>query len=469
MTVAMQNSYQLTHHPIGSIREFFSLSWPLMIGLISHTLMMFVDRLFLANYDSMALNAATTSGLAYYAVIALPLGVAAITEVLVGRQHGESNFAKIGSTVWSISTLVCFAIPILWSIAAFAPHILFAGSGNEYYETVYFQILLYFAPIQLMQIVLASFFIAAGKVKIVTVAALLGNVVNVILAYIFIFGAGVISSMGIAGAAWATGIAQVVQLFALFALFLSASNRIQYRSHKFSLDFAKMLECLRIGLPSGLGQVMELTCHFLFLRMVLHVGPEQMTIVAVVQSLYILISFIIQAQSKTAGAIVSNLLGGKAFGYIPKVLRSALIMHSGFALLLFALTWFFPEVLLNLFMEPGDAIISVNSQQFYTFKMSLLFMAGFFLFDGFSWIMVGFLTAAGDTRYILAVSLFVHSIAYILPTAYFIYWHQGGADIAWSIVMVMSMLCFGFYLARYATGRYLNSYLQHDNKAVLIQ
>lgn len=462
----MQNSYQLTKHPIGSIREFFSLSWPLMIGLISHTLMMFVDRLFLAHYDSMALNAASSSCLAYYAVIALPLGVVAIAEVLVGRQHGESNFTKIGSTVWSIGVLVCFAIPILWLIAAFAPPILFNGSGHEHYETVYFQILLYCAPIQLMQIVLASFFIAIGKVRIVTVAALLGNIVNVFLAYLFIFGGGVIPSMGIAGAAWATGVAQVVQLLALFILFLNAANRTQYSTHKFSLDFEKMLECLRIGLPSGLGQVMELTCHFLFLRMVLSVGPEQMTILSVVQSLYILISFITQAQSKTAGAIVSNLLGGKAFEFIPKVLRSALIMHSGFALLLFALTCLFPEVLLNLFIEPGDNAIPIDSALFSTFKISLLFMAGFFLFDGFSWIMVGFLTAAGDTRYILGVSLFVHSIAYLLPTVYFIYLHHGGADIAWSIVMGMSILCFGFYLTRYATGHYLNNYLQCENKSL---
>lgn len=464
----MQNSYQLTQHPIGSIREFFSLSWPLMLGIISHTLMMFVDRLFLAHYDSLALNAVSSSSLAYYAVVALPLGVAAIAEVLVGRQHGENQFAKIGTIVWSISALVAFVTPILWLIAATAPQTLFAGSGNEHYETIYFQILLLFAPIHLLQIVLVSFFIAIGKVRIVTAAALFGNIVNIILAYPLIFGVDGIPSLGIAGAAWATGIAQFVQLMFLSALFLNKSNRTQYNSHKCKLDFAKMRESLHIGIPSGLGQVMELSCHFLFLRMVLSVGPEQMTILAVVQSIYILISFITQAQSKTAGAIVSNLLGGKAFHFIPKVLRSALTMHSSFALVLFALVCFFPEFLLKLFMESSSAAIPLDSDLFTNFKMSLLFMAGFFLFDGFSWIMVGFLTAAGDTRYILGVSLLVHSVAYILPTAYFIYLHHGGADVAWSIVMSMSVLCFGLYFWRYITGRYLNNYLDL-NLAIIIK
>ena len=53
----MRNSYKLTHFPIGSLREIMTVSCPLILGLLSNSLMMFADRLFLANYSLESLSA----------------------------------------------------------------------------------------------------------------------------------------------------------------------------------------------------------------------------------------------------------------------------------------------------------------------------------------------------------------------------------------------------------------------------
>ncbi|MFI5344431.1 MAG: hypothetical protein ACHQUC_09450, partial [Chlamydiales bacterium] len=62
----MQKTYELTAHPCGSKREFWTMTWPLMVGLLSSTIMMFVDRLFLAKWSPLGLNAAVSGGMAYY-------------------------------------------------------------------------------------------------------------------------------------------------------------------------------------------------------------------------------------------------------------------------------------------------------------------------------------------------------------------------------------------------------------------
>ena len=98
----MTLSYQLTSYPIGSKREFRAMSWPLMVAMISSTLMMFVDRLFLSRFDPIALNAAVSGRMAYYIFLVLSMAISTMSKVLVGRLHGENRNGEVGSAVWQM-------------------------------------------------------------------------------------------------------------------------------------------------------------------------------------------------------------------------------------------------------------------------------------------------------------------------------------------------------------------------------
>jgi Na+-driven multidrug efflux pump len=52
----------LTAYPQGSLRELWQISFPLIISLMSASLMLFLDRLFLAHYSLASLNAAAHAG-----------------------------------------------------------------------------------------------------------------------------------------------------------------------------------------------------------------------------------------------------------------------------------------------------------------------------------------------------------------------------------------------------------------------
>lgn len=347
----MNAAYQLTKHPVGSLREFWAMSWPLMIGLMSSTLMMFADRLFLARFDPMALNAAASGGIAYYMFLVMPMGVAAISEVLVGRLHGENSFTKTGSSAWQFIFLFIMTAPLFFLIAKWAPGLIFYRSGNTEFETAYFGILMLFGPVQLIQIALAGFFIAIGNVRIVTISALIGNAINIVLDGLLIFGAGPFPELGVEGASLATGIAQVAQALILFSVFLNRAHRKEFGTSACGIDWKVMREGLGIGMPSGMGHLMEVICHFLFFRMVMSVSQEQMSLVAMVQSFYVLSSFIIEAESKAAGAIVANILGGRVYSFLSDVLRSAFLQHTFFSIVLMGIALMMPNTLLNLFLS----------------------------------------------------------------------------------------------------------------------
>ena len=64
--------YQLTRYSIGSLKEIWAISWPLMLGLLSSSCMLFVDRLLLSRYSLNALNASATAGMATYVLMIIP-------------------------------------------------------------------------------------------------------------------------------------------------------------------------------------------------------------------------------------------------------------------------------------------------------------------------------------------------------------------------------------------------------------
>jgi MATE family multidrug resistance protein len=286
-------------------------------------------------------------------------------------------------------------------------------------------------------------------------SAVLGNAVNVGLDYWMIFGGGIMPELGITGAALATGISQFIQILFLLSIYWSKKYRENYGTLSLKMNQPYLKEGLRIGIPSGSGRSLEVLAHFLFLRIIISVGPEQMALVAIAQSIYILSSFIIDAQCKGASAIASNLLGAKQTTFLSKVLQSGFIIHLGYSFLLFLIVSLFPEPIVSLFNSENGSHIQMTPQLMSVFKRTLIGVSLFFLFDGLAWILIGFLTAAKDTRYVFWVSAAVNWIAYLLPTLWLIGVKKGEADVAWAIIVAATSLSFALYLWRYMSGKWL--------------
>lgn len=452
----MQSSYQLTKHPIGSKREFWALTWPLMVGLFSTSFMFFIDRLFLAKFDPLALNASASAGMAYWMFLVVPMGISAIAEVLAGRLHGEGKFKEVGRATMQMVWFGILLTPIFLLISHWFPPLLFTGTGNETLETNYFQSLVYFAPVQCITIALSGFFIGIGKVRIVTFAALIGNFVNIVLDYVMIFGYGSIPSMGVTGAAIATGFSQVAQALFLGAVFWNSAYREKFATNLVRFDKKYFLEGLKIGAPAGLGRFIETLAHFLFLRIVITVGADQMVIATMIQSFYVLFMFIVEAESKGAGAIVSNLLGAGEFKPLNRVLVSSYLLHVFYFAALSVGCLIFHHQLFELFKSDDMLFTGFAAEE--VFSKALLSMCLFFLLDGFVWILMGYLTSSGDTKYLFLVSLIVHWVAYILPTYWFIGVLRGDAGDAWAVIAAMNLVNFVLYYYRYKSGKWLKSF-----------
>ena len=74
-----------------SMRSLFKISLPIMITYLSGYLMLFVDRLFLARYDVLALKACTTAGMLGWALTLAPITLVMLSEVFVAQSHGAGH------------------------------------------------------------------------------------------------------------------------------------------------------------------------------------------------------------------------------------------------------------------------------------------------------------------------------------------------------------------------------------------
>jgi multidrug resistance protein, MATE family len=438
---------ELTKYPSGSVRELWSISLPLMLSLMSGSLMFFFDRLLLAKYSINALNAATTASTLAAAIQFTFLSTTCIAEVFVGQFNGAKRFSKLGEPVWQMIWFSLLSIFLFIPVAFFAGPYLFHGSPLEKLEIEYFFWLMLFSPTFCLVGAISSFYIGQGKVKFVTLLVIVANMINVALDLVLIYGVEpYIPAIGIAGAAIATGVSQVVQCGLLFYAFLSKKNRETFGTGQSAFVKASFFQCIRIGLPNSIAHTLEILAWAMFFKMMAGKGVEFITVAAISQSVFLLFTFITEGISKGATAIAANLIGAKQWDQVWKLFWSGVKFYFQVFLALGLIFVVFPEPLIRWFVASNSSEITPAVKQSVVAACFWIWL--FFLFDGINWLIVGLLTAAGDTKFILKAGGTTIWLFAILPIYLLIVVWGAAAHVAWQLTALYGVLTCIIYYAR---------------------
>lgn len=394
----------MTPHEEGSVKELWTLSYPMILAFLSGNLMMFVDRLFLANYSTAALNAAAAAGMAVMVPLYGAATIASIAEVFVGHANGRKDYRQAGAPSWqmlwfSAGAALFFLFLAIWGGPYLVPDYHRADDGLPYYQW-----LLYFGAAVPGMAALSAFFVGIGRTRLVMLVTLGGNLLNAALDPLLIFGIeGVSLPMGTKGAALATGLSQLVQVMVFGGVFLSRKYREKYGTAEWRLRPALLTRCLRVGVPNALGHMIEWTAWAVTMRMMAAVGEHHLTVAAVGQSLYMLVAFGFEGVQKAVTTLAANRLGAGNGQGVWAVWRSGVKLLLLFAIPFGALLLGYPDPIIAEFLSsetpPSDVALLTPMLRLTAVAVFL-----YYLVDGFTWICVGVLTAFEDTWFVMWVN-----------------------------------------------------------------
>lgn len=440
---------QLTKYPEGSIRELWCIGFPLILAALSGNLMIFLDRLILAHYSTDAMNAVATASMVCYLFQYGAIGISSIAEVFVGQYNGSKQTELMGIPAWqmiwfSLMTYIV-SIPVaIWG----GPYFL----AKEYLDLAlpYFQWLMFFGPLLAIFSALAAFFIGKGETRLLFFVTLLGNIANLILNIILVFGIeGWLKPMGTAGSAIATVISQAIMVLILFTIFLNKKNLIAYGTRKFQFNLIEFWKCLKIGIPSSVGLMIEISAWALILNLMATVSHAHITVWTIANSVFILFAFTNSGLQKAIITIAANLIGAKKVPLIHKMIRSAfklILFIAGIIAIPLIVT---PDLFINAFFAQNTTPELTES-----IRIGLVGIWIFFLFDGLAWIFAGILTAGGDTKFIMITNAIIAWVFAILPVYFFVVKGGGGPALTPFLVASYALFnCLAFFL-RYRSHKW---------------
>jgi MATE family multidrug resistance protein len=396
-------------------RDVLVVALPLVASLLSWTIMNFVDRMFLLWHSQEAMAAAMPAGMVVFTLICFPLGVAGYANTFVAQYDGSGQSSKIGKIVWQASFIGLLATPIYFATIVAAP-MLFELAGHptaiQTHEVTYYRSMIPGAGGMVCAVGLSTFFSGRGKTNTVMFVDSAAALLNVILDYAWIFGKLGCTEMGIAGAGYATSTCQWTRVVIYLFLFLRHARKHDpygIQSGR-SLSWPLLGRLFRFGGPEGIRLFVEVGAFSGFLMLIGSLGTLEMT----ASTLAFNINSVAFVPLLGLGTAVSTLVGQQLGRNRPDMARRATRNSLVFAVVYTLVTGIFYTTLPDL-MLIGHAI-GTSPEEFAEVRsltiVLLRYVAVYCLFDACVVVFSSALKGAGDTRFVLLVTL-IFSPAFI--------------------------------------------------------
>ena len=434
------------------------MAFPLILSTGAHTVQMFIDRTFLARHNLDEMTAAMPAGIFAFTFISLIMGTVSYVNTFVAQYLGADRPQRVGPAVWQGLILTAAAAVLMLGLLPLAPK-LFQSLNHDPdvipYEITYFRIMCLGALPVLINSTISGFFTGRGKTWTVLYVNIALTVINVFLDYCLIFGRFGFPEWGITGAGVATLIASACASAIFLALFLRPSYRQFYHtlSARFDPDLFRRL--IRYGLPNGVQFMLDVLAFALFVALIGQIDKNSLTATTMTFQINMLAFMPMIGMGIAVSALVGQALGANHPNLAQRTVWSAFYMTYAYMILIALGYWFLP----NLFLAPfkGDANAADFAQIAPLATNLLSFVAFYCLFDTGNIIFSAGLKGAGDTRFVMYLSVVLSWLIMVLPSYLAVKFALGprsGLYLAWTFVTAyVCILSLTFFL-RFLHGKW---------------
>ncbi|WP_321296149.1 MATE family efflux transporter [Marinifilum fragile] len=423
----------------------FNFTLPMLLGNVFQQLYNVVDSIIVGKVlGKEALASVGASFPIIFTLIALLIGIGSGFSIVISQFYGAKD---INSVKKSIDTMYIFLF-----VAG-----LFASIFGIYYSEELF--LLLQLPLELipqattyLNIYMAGMILffgfngtssvlrGLGDSKTPLYFLILASLFNILFDVLFVM----VFKWGIAGAAWATVIAQG-GAFVTGILYLNRTHNImKFSLSKLAFDKDLFIKSLKIGLPSGIQHTFVALGMMALLGIVNTFGTDVIAAYTAAGRIDSLAMMPAMNFSQAVAAFVGQNLGANKIERVRKGFKATFLMSNLFCILMTAIIVIFGSQLMKMFTTDPN-VIAIGEKY-------LIIVSSFYLLFSTLFTTNGALRGAGDTLIPMFITLFSLWIIRI-PVAYFLSAKIGETGIWWSIPIGWSMGALLSYLY-YLTGKW---------------
>lgn len=446
----------------GSVtKKIIQFTIPLLIGNVFQQFYNLVDSMIVGHFlGKQALAAVTASSQLVFVMIALLIGVGIGASVVIGQHWGRKDNEKVRLTAGTINIFLLVAsifIGLLGMLFS-EPLLRLVNVPAEAFPEAKIYLTIYLGGLFSMfgYNAITATLRGLGDSKVPLYALILANVLNIGLDLLFIL----VFHWGVAGAAWATILAQSTSWVALL-IYLKKTNSILsvgFYAKNFNLQIFK--DCLKIGLPSGIQQTVVGVGLTAILGMVNQYGVDVAAGFGAGTRIDSFISMLAMNFSIALTSFTAQNFGAGLLHRLKQGLISTLLLSIGITVIVNGLVILFRVPLITLFTDKTNVLV-IQAGADYLIVVSI-----FYLFFSTMFVFTGFLRGTGNAFYPMLTSIF--SLWLIrLPLAYYLSIEWGFLGICYSVPLSWIIGVLANYLY-YASGHWKRKLKQAPSLPVAI-
>nr|WP_222150158.1 MATE family efflux transporter [Clostridioides difficile] len=411
---------------------------PMLIGSLFQQLYNTADSIIVGRFiGKEAMAAVSGANPIMFLLVAALMGVSLGFSILVSQFYGSGDLKKVKATI-DTTYILLFIGSILISILGIVfggpmlklmntPESIFAQS--KLYLTIIFSGILFSAGYNSVSAILRGLGDSVTPLYFLIIATIL----NIVLDLTFI----VVLRMGVEGVALATIMAQAVS-FIISIIYLNKRHEVlKFKIKGIVYDNKIFKDGLRLGLPSGVQQMLFSIGNMALQFLVNSYGTSAMAAFGAGLRIENFISLPIMNLGSAVSTFVAQNIGAGENERVKKGIRESIKMTLVLAVTVIALILLFRENLIALFNTDKD-VIKIGS--------SYLFIIGpFFLFIGTSFVLSSAMKGAGDSMFAL-ISSIVSLWLGRLPASYMLSKFFGtdgiwmGIPFGWTLGLIVTVI-----------------------------
>jgi putative MATE family efflux protein len=381
--------------------EVWRIAWPAIIHMALITLVFLVGRVMIGRYSSTSLASLQISSTLVWTAYSLCTAFSTGTLAVVARCVGEGDKlaaarASRASLAFALVAGVVVFLPIRMANGALLSLIFPHAEAAVLREAgLYLHIALPALPLAFVEASAAAALQGSGDTRTPLVVAALGNVVNVILSAVLIFGLFGAPELGVRGAAIGHAATMSIEGLCLGGVLFSKRSPLPLRDAGARV-FANFDRVLKVSLPAFGERALYHSGYLAFVAMIGLLGSQAMGANQALISIEAICFLSADGFGIAAGAVVANKLGA---GKEREATRAAIFAMAMAMALLSAFAVLFataPRLLVGGFSD-DLAIVATGASALRVAAIAQPFMA-------FATVTAMTLRGAGDTKTVLAIS-----------------------------------------------------------------